>query len=176
MLGCLVAFSLLTCSLELAYHKVLANGIWAEVVINRLQEEMVAPAYSSSLLGRAGGAGELEDIPLKGAIRELNLGQSRLFTQPEAPVDSSKRKPASSSQPSDRPSGLGLCDNSLCDPPLTKASCEYSPCLPSVERPLEGPTKMASLVCKPHKAGSTVSQGLRSHLPSLLGIKNTVGT
>lgn len=30
---------------------------------NRLPEEMVAPAYLSFFLGRAGGAGELEGIP-----------------------------------------------------------------------------------------------------------------
>lgn len=31
--------------------------------VNRLPDEMVAPAYSSFLLGRAGDAGELEGIP-----------------------------------------------------------------------------------------------------------------
>jgi hypothetical protein len=46
----------------------------------------------------------------------------------------------------------------------------------SKEYPSQYPTKMPPLVYKSHKAGSTVSQGLQSHLPSFLGIKNTVGT
>lgn len=81
---------------------------------NRLPEEMVAPAYLSFFLGRAGGAGELEGISedSKGSYEGSGaLPSQGSFTQPGAAVDSSKRKHASSSQPSGLPSGLGLCDS-----------------------------------------------------------------